>query len=506
VSLRARLLLTTLVLLVVGLGAADVATYGFLRSFLTKRVDQQLVGIQLPASRELGSVRGPGVIGGRGGRLDPNDLTRALVPPGAYAELRDTDGTKLQGVAFGFSDPKAVPNIPNIVNTPNNSRFFTVSASGNGDRYRVLAAPLTNGGTLIVALPLGDVSETLSRLLGVEVAVSLGVLLCAVLASFWFIRAGLRPLERMGRTAGAIAAGDLTQRVAPAESRTEVGRLGLALNTMLTQIEEAFRERKASEDRLRRFVADASHELRTPLASIRGWSELFHRGAASRPDDLAKTMRRIEEEATHMGTLVETMLSLARFDEGVALAADPVDLSAIVTDAVEDAKVIQPERPITADVAGGVIVEGDETRFREVIENLLANVRTHTPVSAAVHVRLRRAGPSAVVEVMDRGPGIPAQDLDRVFERFFRADPSRTRASGGAGLGLSIVAEVVRAYRGDVAVESVPGSGATFRVTLPLADAASEGPAQSGEAPPVSPPAATPAPSWPAWPAPPAAE
>jgi two-component system, OmpR family, sensor kinase len=350
------------------------------------------------------------------------------------------------------------------------ARAVTVEAEGQAHfRYRALATPLAAGqGTLVVAIPLFEVDRTLKRLIVGEVVVSLVVLGLVAGLALWLVRVGLRPLTGIGETAGAIAAGDLSRRVEPANDRTEVGRLGLALNAMLAQIEAAFEERRASEERLRRFVADASHELRTPLTSIRGYAELFQRGAKSRPKDLAKTMERIEAESARMGILVDDLLLLARLDQGRPLQREEVDLSRVVTDAVESARTIEPDRPIDLDADGLVIVMGDEARLRQVLDNLLDNVRVHTPARTPVRVSVGPAGEDVVLSVTDEGPGLAPEVAGRVFERFYRGDPARSRETGGAGLGLSIVAAIVDAHGGSVSADPGPdGSGARFEVRLP---------------------------------------
>jgi len=278
----------------------------------------------------------------------------------------------------------------------------------------------------------------------------------------------------MGRTADAIAAGDLSRRVEPAEQRTEVGRLGLALNSMLHSIEEAatardasLRALEASESKLRRFVADASHELRTPLAAVRAYAELFQRGAAERPADLERSMKGISRESERMSVLVEDLLLLAHLDEGRPLVLEPVELDGVVGEALETAHTLEPERPVEVSLAR-LTVAGDRDRLRQVIDNLLSNVRSHTPPDAPLAVTLERQNGDAVLSVDDSGPGMDAEQVGHVFERFYRADESRARASGGAGLGLAIVAAVVRAHGGDVEAESEPGEGTTFRVRLPL--------------------------------------
>jgi two-component system OmpR family sensor kinase len=301
----------------------------------------------------------------------------------------------------------------------------------------------------------------------VEFAVAAGVLVAVGGAGWWLVRRGLRPLDRMADTADEIAAGDLSQRVDGADERTEVGRLGLALNTMLGRIQTAFDRQRASEDRLRRFVADASHELRTPITSIRGYAELFRRGASVRPDDLERAMRRIEDEGARMGVLVDDLLLLARLDQGRPLERAPVDLAAIVTDAVHDARAAAPDREISLSADGPVEVAGDELRLRQVVANLLDNARAHTPAGTPVSVRLSRDGESATLQVSDRGPGLSPAEAERIFERFYRGDSSRSRSSGGAGLGLSIASAIVEAHGGRITTVSTPGEGATFVVTLP---------------------------------------
>jgi two-component system OmpR family sensor kinase len=238
---------------------------------------------------------------------------------------------------------------------------------------------------------------------------------------------------------------------------------------MLVQIEAAFEERRASEERLRRFVADASHELRTPLTSIRGYSELFRRGADSRPEDLAKSMHRIEAEASRMGLLVDDLLLLARLDQGRPLEREPVDVSRIVADAVEGARAIEPDRAIDLEAEREAVVLGDADRLRQVVDNILENARVHTPTGSPVHVDVGRRGEVVVVSVTDEGPGLTREATEHAFERFYRGDPARSRTRGGVGLGLSIVSAIVEAHGGEVRVASSEGAGATFEVRLPAA-------------------------------------
>ncbi len=293
--------------------------------------------------------------------------------------------------------------------------------------YRVLAEPIqVNGslvGTVIVAVPLDPLHHTLGRLVLIELLVSIGVLGGVGALAWWMVRRNLRPLDEMATTAGAIAGGDLSQRVMTTDERTEVGQLGNALNTMLSGIEGAFAARAASEERLRRFLADASHELRTPLTSIRGYAELFDRGARDRPEDLATSMRHIREEANRMSTLVDDLLLLARLDHQRPLVLERMDLTATVTAAVGAARVSTPDRAITLEVPGPIPVVGDADRLRQVVDNLLANAVQHTPDGSPVDVRVSTEAATARLEISDKGPGIPLAEQAHIFEPFHRADP-----------------------------------------------------------------------------------
>jgi two-component system OmpR family sensor kinase len=469
VPLRLKLLIAVIVLVFAGLAVSNVVTYTTLRSSLFKRVDQQLVASEYQVGHEV--TEGIHPPGGPG--------SQAEYPSGTYGELRGSDGTVLAEKTFTFGGTAGLPlpalpsSLPRKEAPSSDPDIFTVGSVGGSTRYRVLVdeVPIRVGGqdqmgTLIVAVPLTDVDDTLSRLRLIAGIVAGAVLVGLGFLSWWLVRRGLRPLERMGDTAGAIAAGDLTRRVEPADQRTEIGRLGLALNSMLAQIEAAFEERRASEARLRRFVADASHELRTPLTSIRGYAELFRRGAGARPEDLAKSMQRIEDEASRMGVLVDDLLLLARLDQGRPLERQPVDLAKVVTDAVESARAIEPDRPIELSVNGSASLIGDEGRLRQVVDNLIDNCRVHTPMGTVVQVSVKQDDEDIVLSVADQGPGLPPEVAGRVFERFYRGDPARSRETGGAGLGLSIVSAIVEAHEGTVSAAPSDG-GATFEVRLP---------------------------------------
>jgi len=334
----------------------------------------------------------------------------------------------------------------------------------------VRATPVRGGvGTIVVAVPMEETDATLDRLLLVEALVIAGVLVALGIVAALLVRLGLRPLDRMATTAGTIAGGELSQRVTPATARTEVGRLGLALNAMLDRLEDAFARRQESEDRLRRFLSDASHELRTPLASIRGYAELFRMGAATEPADVDKAMRRIEDEAARMGVLVEDLLALARLDELRDRDREQVDLAEVARDTVDDARATAPEREFALEAAAGATVLADPHEIRQVLGNLLRNAIVHTPPGTPVRVTVEREGDEVRVRVRDHGPGLPVDDADALFDRFWRAEGGRERGKAGAGLGLAIVAGIVEAHRGHVQAANAPDGGACFTVLLPAA-------------------------------------
>jgi len=462
-SLRGRLLAASLALVAVGLTVAGIFTYFAFRTFLQHRLESQLRGAVNGVAQSFlrnGALSRP--------LLDQVDNTI----PGIYFEILDLQGSPVIGTnnaAPILPNPLPIPAAPGL-----GSPFSAKSSAGGNLWYEVQISNLGSS-TAVVAIPQ-DVSKTLASLIWVELLVGLAVLVAAAGLGSWLVRLGLRPLVEIEETAAKIAAGNLTERVARSDDHSEVGRLGRALNVMLGRIEAAFEERRASEaalraseERLRRFVSDASHELRTPVASVRAYAELFRRGGDRHPEDLPRLMARIESEAARMGVLVEDLLLLTRLDQGRALQMAPVDLGALAADSVEAARNIDPKRPLTLQVDGSVEIMGDKDRLRQVTDNLLANVRTHTPAGAAASVTVRLAGGRAIVEVADTGPGIDPADAERIFERFFRSDPSRARDRGGSGLGLSIVAAITAAHggRASAANRTGPGGGAVFTIDLP---------------------------------------
>jgi two-component system, OmpR family, sensor kinase len=456
-SLRARLLLGVVALAALGLLAADIATYSSLHSFLVSRTDEQLEAAH-PAIE--GAIFGVG----------PGGPGRGIPQEGVdYYQLRTTAGRILGGQNTFEGSDLPPPRLPRTIKIGSRresdgdlASYFTVPAVHGGGSFRVRAAVEHHhpGYVLVLASSLAGVDSTLHRLLSIELIVTAAVLAALAALALWIIRIGLRPLRAIGTAAAAITAGDLSRRVEHPDPQTEVGRVGSALNEMLDRIE-------ASDRRLRRFVADASHELRTPLAAVRAYAELFSRGAATRPEDLERSMTGITREAERMTLLVDDLLLLARLDEGRPLGREPVDLAALTHEAVDAARVVEPDRPIELSVEPATVT-GDEARLRQVLDNLLANARAHTPAGTPVSVELRRSDGRAELTVTDHGPGLTEEQASRAFERFYRVDSSRARASGGAGLGLSIVSAVTEAHGGTSEVRPTPGGGATFVIALPL--------------------------------------
>jgi two-component system OmpR family sensor kinase len=478
ISLRARLVTGLIAVVLVGLMAANVIVFENIESFLIRGIDAQLVTARVSVNNAL-----------QGGRFGAVEFPSST-PAGTYGAAYTTAGVEEVSIQ-GFSGKKPVLNAATLERLASggssagqqNFTYLTVGSVGDPSfQYRVIGYPVnivsantlvSSPGVAVVAIPLTSMNATLHQLILVDFIVGGLLLVLLGLLGYFVVRVGLRPLGDIEETAGAIAAGDLSRRVELVEPSTEVGRLGASLNVMLETIEHSFNEQLASENRLRQFLADASHELRTPVTSIRGYAELFRRGAAERPDDLATAMRRIEDESIRMGTLVDDLLLLARLDQGRPLEAVPVDLAVIAADSASDAEVLAPDREVVLQVAGPLTVLGDEPRLRQVVGNLLQNALRHTPVGSKVTVTAGRRGTEVYLSVADEGPGIAPEHLPHLYERFYRADPSRTRMSGGAGLGLAIVASIVDSLGGTATVTSEVGHGATFTILLPAAAASS---------------------------------
>ena len=486
-SLRLRLVLILAPLFVVGLILADVTTYTSLQSSLISRLDDQIFAAHDNAEHAMldKAIRG----GGRGFPGGPGGGGPGSLPPTTYVEVVSPTGTVADHpYAFDQADSAGTPVLPATLtpSTSDHRNYQTVPGTGGVGSYRIFVDTSQEvvQGTLVVAVPMDDVNTTLRDLLLREAGVGGAVTLILLLLTWLMVRRGLRPLERMGDTARSIVAEtDLSRRVAPSDESTEVGRLGLALNAMLAQLEAAFAERARNEQRLRHFISDASHELRTPLTSMQGYAELLRRNPEMEGEDLVLAMRRMEDETRRMGVLVDDLLLLARLDQGRPLESTRVDLESLVTDAAADARASDPAREITAHVAAPLMVTGDDMRLRQVLGNVVRNALVHTPPGSPVEIELRPDDGRAVIEVVDHGGGIPAGHGERIFERFHRADPGRSGDQGGSGLGLSIAAAVVAAHGGSIGVHDTVGGGATFRIELPLPNGAA--PAAPSTAPEV---------------------
>jgi len=547
VPLRIKLVAALLALVVIALAVISMVGLAQFRGYLQDRADSQLRALS-------GQITNPSGIGGL--------RSQALSFEGYVIELRDAQGQLVPcDVCTSGALSGSGPNVPTSKSwlTANNNRLVTVPATSGGDNWRVLARPASYhetvppfgeagpslSGTLILGADLGHLDQAVGWLAKVDLVVSAIIVLALAIVGVAMVRASLRPLTDIERTAEAIAAGDLSRRVPYYDPRTEMGRLATSLNVMLAHVESAFRARaqsesaaRHSEERMRRFLADASHELRTPLTAIRGYAEYYRQrgglkngsaspaiakasptaaeasptaaeaGAATAtaaayggavagpgtvPDSLAdpsarnepltrqdmdRIMERVEQESSRMGGLVEDMLVLARLDQQRPVERRPVDLLTLAADAVQDARIVAPSRSIDLTVGTGAafLVLGDEPRLRQVISNLMSNALTHTPDGSPISVRIftgyqqgNPAVPIAIVEVSDHGPGLTPEQASRVFERFYRADQARGRRTGGNGLGLAIVQGLIAAHGGTVSLDTAPGHGATFRITLPLA-------------------------------------
>jgi two-component system OmpR family sensor kinase len=513
-SLRTRLLVAIGVIAIVALSLADVATYRYLESFLYQQADQQLD--QAHGGLEAAANNGHSIPGGSlcfapvpftnpstassapssgpdAGQL-PSNVTGALA-----VEVRAPGGGVVNGQSCAaYRDgSNYLPLVPTVITGFSKAEggtqvaYFDAPATEQGGPvFRVRASTLNNGDILIVAQPLDATVSTLHHLLLVELAVTGGAVIVALIGGLWLVRIGLRPLRDMERSAESIAAGNLTERVPGENEQTEVGRLARTLNVMLTRIESAFSARlaserrlRASEQRLRRFVADASHELRTPIAAISAYAELFGRGASEQKEDLERLMGGIRGETARMERLVADLLLLARLDEGRPMEQRSVDLVALCAEAVHTAGTVGPNWPLTFEASQPIEIMGDATSLRQVVDNLLGNVRAHTPAGTTARVSVEAEADGALITVADDGPGMEPDEAAHIFERFYRSDPSRSRLHGGAGLGLSIVSGIVAAHGGTVSAEGRTGVGTTFVVHLPSTPPAPESTPDQDRAP-----------------------
>ena len=477
-SLRNRLVLGVVILSTLGFIASGVVAQNQLKSFLIHQIDDQLINV---GSGALPRVNLAGIVDDdeyqeRRGRPehDDDDVPQTpldRVPTSTSLTLLDGNGAVVGGIGGDLNRVSVRDYIAGYTPTEVaefEGRPFTIKAKG--ENFRVLALPLpSNLGSVAIAQSLSDVDRTLSRLQWLFFLIGFVIVGLIALASRTMIKVGLKPLSDVEDTAEKIAGGDLSARLPDAKPTTEVGRLTTSLNTMLARIEESFTVRKTSEDKLRRFVADASHELRTPLTAIRGFAELHRQGAVAGEEDTKQLLARIEGESLRMGSLVEDLLLLARLDQAREMEHLPVDIAKTTRDAVASAQVAGPGHPIS--LVGDLdelYTLGDQHRIHQVIANLLANARTHTPVGTPITVSIAQSSDGVRIAVADAGPGLSAEDQKRIFERFYRADSSRVRIEGeGSGLGLSIVDAVMKAHGGTVSVNSEMGKGSTFTLFFP---------------------------------------
>jgi two-component system, OmpR family, sensor kinase len=455
-SLRGRLVAGVLVLAAAGMLIVGGVTYATQRSFQLSRVDEQLSDATFPLTNELARQ-----LGGDHD-YDHDEPHRGGPPPGGgapsdtYGELRDAGGNVLASGFLGPVQNRRQPSLPARLPLGR-----AVSANG----YRVLATSVgATGATAVVAVSLTATDQTLNRLLLVEGLVIAGVLALLGVFAWLVVRVGLLPLDRMGHTAAAIAGGDLSHRVRTTDPRGRAARHRAQPHARPARA--GVRRPRGLAGAPAPFIADASHELRTPLASIRGYAELFRMGAARSPGDVEKAMRRIEDEAARMGVLVEDLLTLARLDEVREAEHVEVDLAALARDAADDARAMAPDREISLH-ADPATVSGDPHQLRQVLANLLRNALVHTPPGTPVELQVAREAGEVALRMRDHGPGLPGDDPDALFERFWRAEGGRERGKGGAGLGLAIVAGIVDAHGGRVSAGNAPDGGAVFTVRLP---------------------------------------
>jgi two-component system OmpR family sensor kinase len=472
-SLLNRLTLGVVLLSAMGFLASDVAAQTLMRSYLTQQMDSELISVaggSFPRVERAGIARE--ARGYQSNKDDAPAVPLQSVPTSISLTLIGPAGIILGQIGGDLNSTEITSYLQSI--TPEQvikraNRPFTIEAPQSD--FRVIAQRLPTGlGIVVVAQSFEDIDRTLLRLQGLFILIGFVMILFIALASRKVITVGLRPLATVEATAERIAEGDLTARLPDIKPNTEVGRLVNTLNMMLGRIEESFSARVESESKLRRFVADASHELRTPITAIRGFAELHRQGAVTGEEKTKELIGRIENESKRMGSLVEDLLLLARLDQSREMKAEPVNLSKLVLDAVESARAAGQNHAVNFNKSDDEIYAlGDSDRIHQVVANLLANARTHTPAGTKIDVSVIQSEDGVRIRIADNGPGLSTADQSRIFERFYRADASRVRTDGeGTGLGLSIVEAVMRAHAGKVSVESELGKGATFTLFFPL--------------------------------------
>ncbi len=456
--LRTQLVLAFTVLLLAVIATVGVVVVQSSQAVLTNQVDEALLGIQQRTGPDHPGPSGPPDRGD-----DPSQQEVAHV-------IAASDGTVLDSGPSGYvDDPDPLPDTAALFQNAEYREIVTVGAVDGSLQYRAFYDAHPDGGIEAWGVPLTEVEAAVDRIVRMLLLSGAGIALIGATAAWWLVRRGLQPVNQMVETATVIGSGDLSQRVPEAKPTTELGQLGLALNDMMAQIEDAFAHEAEAQERLKTFVADASHELRTPIAAIQGYAELYRKGALGDQEALDNAMRRVGSDAARMRRLVTDLLLLARLDRGQVMEHRPVNIARVIHDAVTDSGAIDPDRKIAVEGSlDSARVLGDDQQLGQVFANLLANTRMHTPAGTPVTVRMHEDSDTAVIEVVDDGPGLPEDAAAKVFDRFYRADTSRARKSGGSGLGLAIVSAIVNEHGGSVEAANAPGQGARFTVRLPL--------------------------------------
>ncbi|WP_051326185.1 sensor histidine kinase [Glycomyces tenuis] len=464
-AIRTKIAAAMAVLLLVAMAVIGFVTVQIVSEKLTGQVDKELaeVATESNLNRWTRNVQIT--------ELGPGDLM--LGPSSEFAlMLFDSSGELEISQHSGTVDD--YDPLPDIRSAPEPKEFFTVDSADGSMTFRAYAADFINTGTgetytFVVAAPLTAVRDSIGTLTRTVVITGLVVSAIGIVAAWIITRRGMHPVDRMVADAETVASGRLDHRITPTDPRTEMGRLSLALNRMVSRLTEAIGERDRQHERLRQFVADAGHELRTPLTAIGGYVQLYQSGAAAEGEKLDRAMDRIGSENARLAGLVDDLMMLSRLDEEVGGDRELVELSQLARDAVDDAEVADPEHPIELSAPEEVTVVANDGQLRQVLVNLLTNARVHTPAGTRIDVSVASEGPWAVLRVADHGPGIPEEHRRRVFDRFYRADPSRSRATGGSGLGLSIVTSIVSGHGGELRLESAEGEGTAVEVRIPKA-------------------------------------
>ena len=474
ISLRTKLTALSVAIIGVLLMVSSAGTLSVVKTYLQQNSDSILGSVAQTLKDEDPTQVGL--------RISARQLDLPRLPSDYFISFLDAQGNELIYIVSSAQTKASKPNLtrftlPAVVNTQGlpfevDARGIPVAGLASGKGWRMVAVPTTfYPGSLVVALPTGANNEILSQYRAIGTAFGFLLLIVSALSIWITITSALRPLKEVERTASAVSAGDISQRLPQRTGKTEVARINTALNSMLDSLELAFGQRGKALDQMRRFVSDASHELRTPLASVRGYAELYRMGALSKKKDLTDAMNRIESEAVRMTELVENLLVLARLDEKLELAKSPTDLVAITTEAAKGVTLNTGVKVTVSTLTGeplkSFVANVDTSSIRQVIVNLLTNAARFSPKGKPVVTAFGVADGKSIIEVRDSGPGVPESLRDKIFERFYRADNSRNRETGGSGLGLAIAKAIVERHGGSIVANETPGGGATFRVELP---------------------------------------